>query len=130
MSELSCAAVVQSGVVAVQSNVAAVQSNVAAVQSGAAAVQSGAAVVLSDVAAVLLDAATVQSENVAAGDSGSYSIERKRAGVWVCSWLLQRDVGVLRRIQFIKKVGTRIVQVYFLLRLSRDDKPAAFQFVQ
>ena len=68
--------------------------------------------------------------NVAAGDSGSYSIERKRAGVWVCSWLLQRDVGVLRRIQFLKKVGPRIVQVRFLLRLSCDDMPAIFHFVK
>lgn len=97
-----------------------------AVLSDVAAVLSGVVAVLSDVAAVLLDATTVQSESVAAGDSGSYSIERKRAGVWVCFWLLQRDVGVLRRIQFIKKVGPRIVQVRFLLRLSRDDMPAAF----
>lgn len=123
MSELSGAAVVLSDVAAVLSGVVAVLSDVAAVLSGVVAV-------LSDVAAVLLDAATVQSENVAAGDSGSYSIGRKRAGVWACFWLLETDVGVLRRIQFIKKVGTRIVQVYFLLRLLRDDMPAAFQFVK
>lgn len=116
MSELSGAAVVLSGA--------------AAVQSCVAAILSCAAAILSCVAVVLPGAATVQSENVAAGGSGSYSNERKRAGVWVCFWLLETDVGVLRRIQFIKKVGTRIVQVCFLLRLSRGDMPAAFQFVK
>ena len=99
-------------------------------QPGAAAILPGAAVVQSGVAVVLPVAAAVQSENVAAGGSGSYSIERKRAGVWACFWLLKTDVGVLRRIPFLKKVGPRIVQVYFLLRLLRDDMPVALPFLK